>query len=502
MAKSKTFKKTPVSSKKPLLYIQHTADPLFASKCHPSEPIIVTGSGLGLLQSYRYNVEELKEVRLDFDGLPYVISSLQQDDFLENTIDFNWSNQHHKSCRGLTFGLNLKDEIYSIGSEGKVNQIDLIKGKVISTYESPDNIKYTKCIQPPGKPYLLLGDEDGNVYCHDIKDGLKMAHKPIEDLHNGESINDICYRWPKSDYKFITLGSTSINEIDLRKPEGPITQSEDQEDEMICGTFVDQEKQDTMVCGMGEGVVTIWKPEVNKWNDQYNRIRVSKEDSIEAVVSGMDQDGRFVYAGCSDGSVTRVDVKEGRCVDHLFNKDPESSGDIVDDVTMLDLDFQYRLCVGGMDGLTLWEDEDEDGEDGDADEADDDSDDSSESSSSSPESDPNCGDDFDSDLEQTVAEPTADEEEVVARQSMKRRFDDELRDVSDSDDDLVSLPNNNNSTAPMSEVRAQLLAEISEAYKHQGEVVDITKLSKRQQKKIKVLKRPGPEHGIARFDDL
>lgn len=520
--KSKILKKTKESSKKGLLYIQHTADPLFTSVSHPTEPIIVTGSATGRVQAYRYNKDELREVRKDFDGVPYVISNLQKDDFLEDTIDLAWSTKRHKgSCRSLCFDLQSNGEkLYSIGSDGVVKMSDVKTGKVLSKYTN-EEAKFTKCISPPGKSFLVVGDEIGNIYCHDTRQkDLRLCYEPIRRLHNGEGINGISYCWPKYDYKFITMGSTTVCEIDLRKPEKPLAESEDQEDEVICGAFVNQQKQDLMVCGMGEGVVTTWKPELNRWEDQVNRIKVTKDESIDAIISAMDGENRYVYAGSSEGSINKIDVVEGRCVEHLYNRDPEQEGNVVDEVTILDLDYEYRLVSGGMDGLTIWDENDEDeseneGEEEELDSGDSDNDDGDDSDSeislsgSASEAEEEIAEEK---IYEEVEEPVVEERRSV-RESMKRRFeqvtkpeseseDDGLAEISDSDDDgsdKIQQSTAMSETVPLGDIRDQILSEITEAYKTDDTPL---KLSKRQLKKMKVLKAPGPEHGIFKFDDL
>lgn len=515
--KTKTHKKTRESSRKALLYIQHTADPLFAAVAHPSEPVLVTGSATGRVQAYRYNKSELREVREDFEGTPYVVSTLQHEDFLEDTVEIAWTTNRHKgSCRGLCFDLQSGGEkLYSIGSEGVVKMSDVRTGAVLSKFSNPET-KFTKCVSPPGKPYLVVGDEIGNVYCHDTRaKDLKLCHEPIRRLHNGEGINGIAYCWPKSDYRFITFGSTSVSEIDLRKPEKALNESEDQEDEVVCGVFVNQEKQDTMLCGMGEGVVTVWKPDINRWEDQVNRIKVAKDESIDAIVSAMDAQGRYVYAGAGDGTINRVDVLEGRCVDHLVNRDPEKAGNVVDEVTILDLDHEYRLIAGGMDGLTLWDEEEGQVEDTPSDS--DSDDDHFGHSDSSHASDSDSDRDRDLEESEPEQEPEQESEQDSAptierrsvRESMKRRLehattfsnDEELPDVPDSDDEPSGASEQSN-TVPLSEIRDKLLSHISEAYKTEDDPVDLSKLSKRQRKKLKIHKPPPPEHGIFKFDDL
>lgn len=53
MAKTKTGKvvKEFKFTRRPIFNIHHQADPLFAAKCHPSEPVFVTGTATGHVQA-------------------------------------------------------------------------------------------------------------------------------------------------------------------------------------------------------------------------------------------------------------------------------------------------------------------------------------------------------------------------------------------------------------------------------------------------------------------
>lgn len=526
------LKKTKVSKKKQLLYIQHPADPLFSFASHPTEPIFVTGSATGRVQAYRYNIEELKEVRKDFDGEPYIISCLQNDDFLDDTIDILWQTKRHKgSCRDMKFDLPSKGgKIHTIGSEGVIKTADLITGKVINKYShniDNEELKMTKCSSTPGKEFLIVGDENGGLRCHDTRSkNLQLAFKNFKDLHNGEGINSINFKWPKSDYKIITTGSTTVCELDLRKPEAPVRESEDQEDEVLGAVWVDQERQDTMVCGMGEGIVTVWKPEINKWEDQYSRVKISKGESIDCLVSAMDSQGKYIWAGSSDGSINKVDINQSKVIEHLLQNDPENK-DMVDEVTGLDLDYEYRLVSCGMDGLTLWDDENGEEEENSDEEDNNDSIDEDSDEDSDSGFDKN---DSDSDLEEEKSEiedkvedeeekeEEEEEEKTTARASIKRRFaelnkgdseddsnddshdhseEESGEDIPDSDDEQELSTAR---TVKLGDIRDKLLAELDAPIEDDDKPRKLTKKQKRMLEKKQ--KGPGPEHGIRKFDDL
>ncbi|GMF03680.1 unnamed protein product [Ambrosiozyma monospora] len=108
---------------------------------------------------------------------------------------------------------------------------------------------------------------------------------------------------------------------------------------------------------MGDGIVTLWKP-INAYEDQISRIKINKMESVDCIISAMDSDARFMYSGCSNGGVSKLDVKAGKVVENRLH-------DSSDEVGLLDLDYQYRLVSAGMEKLNIWSndgagDEDED----------------------------------------------------------------------------------------------------------------------------------------------
>lgn len=353
-------------TRKPIFNIHHQADPLFTAKCHPSEPIFVTGTATGHVQTYRYNIDKLEEIYTDQDKFPYDISCVKYDDFDDDSIIVQWhTKRHKKSCRDLCFDLPSNGNlIYSIGSEGIIKTADINTGQVISKFNSIKDNNYnfkinafTKCLSTPNKNFLIVGDENGNLICNDTRDKhLKIIYKPFQKLHLGEGINSINYCWPKSDYKIITTGSTTICELDLRKSDKPLNTSEDQEDEILCSSWLDQEKQETMICGMGDGIITTWKPEINKWEDQISRIRIVKNETVESLISAMDSESRFMYGGCSNGHIAKIDIKGGKVIERFLQHDPEED-DKIDEVLGLDLDYNYRLVSFGTEGFKIWENE-------------------------------------------------------------------------------------------------------------------------------------------------
>lgn len=529
-SKSKKDTKQYTFTRRPIFNIHHSADPLFAAKCHPSEPVFVTGTATGHVQAYKYDIAKLEEIYEDQDKFPYDVSCVKYDDFDDDSIVVHWhTKRHKKSCRDLCFDLpSGGDKIYTLGSEGVIKAADLKTGQVVSKFSCDKDNSYdfqigtfTKCISPPGKNFLVVGDEEGNLMCHDTRGKhLQLVYKPFRKLHSGEGINSINYCWPKSEYKFITTGSTTVCEVDLRKPEEPLHTSEDQEDEVLCSTWLDQAKQETMICGMGDGIVTTWKPEMNRWEDQISRIRIAKNETVESLISAMDSDSRFMYGGCSNGHIAKIDIKGGKVVERFLQNDPEDD-DKVDEVLGLDLDHNYRLVSFGTDGFKIWEEESknggfDDGEDDDGDEI-----------SSNSDSDGGYGSD---------ASDSGEEEgknavgiKLPAKRSLadslKRRLDGttnatskksrtepplepeeqdeaeigvEVEDSDEEEEDSDSV--NQGKTIELHEVREQILARISNPELHDS---DDAKPGKKASKDKKKGKGAAPqEHGIRKFDDL
>lgn len=544
-------------TRKPIFNIHHQGDPLFAARCHPSEPVFVTGTATGHVQAYRYDYAKLMEIYEDQDKFPYDISCVKFDDFDDGSIVSQWhTKRHKKSCRDLCFDLQSGgDKVHTIGSEGVIKTADVRTGQVVnkfscntdSTFDGQNIVFGTlnKCLSVPNKSFLLVGDESGNLMCHDTRDKhLKLCYKPFAKLHMGEGINSINYCWPKSDYKIITTGSSTICELDLRKPEEPLFTSEDQEDELLCAAWLDQEKQETMICGMAD-VVTIWKPQINKWEDQISRIRVAKGETVESLISAMDAESRFMYGGCSNGHIVKIDIVGGKVVERFLQQDPEDEK--IDEVLGLDLDCEYRLMSFGTDGFKIWEEESGEREEEDND---DDSDERSGSDDDDGLNTDDYGDSSDDEREETKLEKEfkesdeesdVEEKEIVEEEdddgqiietptskkrsfaaSLKRRMEisaetiakksksslvetteevdvaseEEIgNEVPDSDDETV-FSDDASKTVELHKIRDQILEKIS------NPDADGKKDKKKKGKKEKPGKKNHQEHGIRRFDDL
>lgn len=383
------------SKSSPILEFQFD-EPLFQVNCHPEKPIIITAIATGHMFCYQYdpkalqkivnsnelrysNLEEAQKQQKTFWKVVRVPQDIEEhskeskDANEKDAVKLLWKTRRHKgSVRGLCFDSD-GSHVFSVGVDNVLKKANSETGKVVKKITLPEaegKHKYTKLIKSATHPLLLLGDEGGNIFVLD-SNTLEVKNT-IRKIHNGDAINDILHFVGKSIYKFISLGQTTLAYWDSRESnEGDfsiaeddqdtkrkVLVSDDQEDEMLCGTFVNPDNGDVLVCGMGEGLLTVWKPKKNDLVDQLTRIPICRGESIECVISSF-QDDNCVYCGCSNGNIYKVNVKMGKVVEIRKHSS-------LDEVAFIDLDYEYRLLSGGMEGVKLWEfvgDEDESGTD-------------------------------------------------------------------------------------------------------------------------------------------
>jgi hypothetical protein len=375
----------------------------------------------------------------------------------------------------------------------------------------------------------LTGTEDGHVLVFDSKNlGSDKLKFKVENAHD-DAINHILPMPDVSAYHYLTLGSTTLSHIDIRK--GIINQSDDQEDELLSMCYAnDTEKNDMVLVSHGEGIITIWKNSKNRFQDQLTRIKVNKSASIDAIIPTMNNEdsemSSSVWCGDSEGLLHRVNYKQGKVVETRVHS--SLVGKVADEVGILDIDYDYRLISAGMDSLKIWsnqkveaaEDSDSGWDDSDNDQAgdsddqnDDDSDDDSGNSDGFSDF---SGDDSSDDSS----------EEKVAQDDQEKDADDGSLDDSENDDSDGSnsdSENESNNDDPMKfvEKRRRNFADIIKPPQPKKRTIDINKLTKTEKeqvseetptKKQKVKKKQMTtkqlsslqkhEHGIRRFDGL
>ena len=408
------------SSVAPILELNFT-DPLFTTAAHPTKPLLISGFATGHLYCNSYNGEKLEELEqvnrekaierqqkaYEAGTITHVNKSVSQlkskwwttfndikdvpskGEELVN-VQTNWKTKRHKgSCRHAIFDPRadcLGDYLYTCGTDNIIKKAATETGKVVGKVDvvadySSAKDKLTKLCHSTTHPFLLSGTEDGHVLVYDSSNlgGTNKIKFKVELAHD-DSINHILSMPAVSSYHYLTLGSTTLSHIDIRK--GIITQSDDQEDELLAMSYTTDElsenKNDTVLVSHGEGIITIWKNSKNKLADQLTRIKVNKTASIDAIVPTMNNDyengmASSVWCGDSEGLLHRVNYKRGRVVETRLHSVARGKSGAVDEVGVLDIDYDYRLISAGMDSLKIWsnrysddqeeEEEEEEGED-------------------------------------------------------------------------------------------------------------------------------------------
>ncbi|SCV00798.1 LAMI_0G07360g1_1 [Lachancea mirantina] len=516
----------------PILEIEFS-EPLFAFACHPENPILACGLASGHVFCYKYDADLLEEhlkvqetnsrgSKADLDTnkatQPWVALNVEPDARNETSgVDLLWKTKRHKgSVRSIFFEAD-GSFMYSVGSDGVLKKANTENGKVVKKIDLTETIsgKCTKGYKSSTHSIALIGDEGGNVT---VLDTETLAIKNvIRGIHNGDAINDIFQFSKRSAHKFISLGQTTLaywdsresNEQDFQIVPGDteakrkVLLSDDQEDEILCGTFVNPEDGESLVCGLGEGVLTVWKPKKNDLADQITRIKVKKNESLDCVVPTL-QDDNCVWAGCSDGQVYKVNVKNSKVVE--FRKHCSD-----DEVVFLDLDYDYRLVSGGMDVVKIWQLNREELSD----------------QAEAESQDESSGTDTSDKESEEAYSDSEDSSNESASSGEASSMDDEVWDKLEDGNDANSGANSDSSSEGQSIglSREELINELDKDIYGEESAVDVApsakrrktneidpksaaKLSKKQKRKQEQLTAKQlrnlqkHEHGIKRFDDL
>lgn len=512
----------------PILEISQS-DPLFTTAAHPTKPIIATGLGTGHLFCYSYDDEKLEERvsrnreaylnAADIDKDNTRVSLLKKRWWLHETdhasvgsnspLTINWKTKRHKgSCRSVAFDVlenSVGEHIYSIGTDHMVKKAATETGRVVAKTDFSAHLgegakdMVTTMALSTTHPFLLAGTENGNVL---VFDSAKLASPELKfkcDNVHEDAVTKILPMPAVSPYHYLSLGSTVLSHIDIRK--GIVTQSDDQSDELLSmcypTDYVFGNKNDTVVVGHGEGIVTLWRNSTNRFMDQISRIKVNKNASIDAVISPMNSGDEnlldSIWCGDSDGLLHRINYKRGRVVETRAHSYLGSKLGITDEVSGLDIDYDYRLISSGMESLKIWSrqsDEDfdkaSDSDDSDSELDDSDSDDEGKFSSDdglSGSNDSNSDIDDDDDNEDDAKDPVGgSDSEVDEDESDQKSYQKKYPGVM-----------NSYSTAKKKKIN------INRPLNPETEVVNEPENKKR---KIKQKTRKIPNNGIAKFDGL
>lgn len=409
----------------PILEVKYN-DPLFSIAAHPTEPIFVSGLATGHVFCNRYDAERLEERMQAIKDEQKKKSKASvktanaawwtQVEDITNTDEIVtcWKTKRHKgSCRLVLFDpieSSVGKHLFTVGKDHVIKKANTETGKVLTKTDISKDLSLkdavTKLCHSTTHPFLLSGTENGHVLVYDSND-LSNKFK-VENVHE-DAVNHILAMPSVSPYHYLTVGSTTLSHIDIRK--GIVTQSDDQEDELLSMSFVpDDDRNDTVLVSHGGGIVTIWKNSKNKLMDQLSRIKVNKEASIDVMISAMDAGdddmAASVWCGDSDGLVHRVNYKKGKVVETRLHG-------TADEVGFLDIDYDYRLLTAGMDSMKLWLAEAEESDEESDEDSDEDSEESGEESDeeeSESESDGGVSDESDSN-DENEAESSEDEKQ-------------------------------------------------------------------------------------------
>ena len=257
--------------------------------------------------------------------------------------------------------------MFSAGADGVVKHFESATGRVISKAVIPDD-------DPPAVLYVidpshvLIGCDSGALHLYDVSEsGLSPRPSRTTNPH-GDAISSInpvpafedehftkeSTNFPK---QFITTGGSTLAVNDLRS--GKVVESEDQEDDLLCAAYMPGlglrgAKENVLVVGGSTGVVTLW--DRGSWDDQQDRIAVSREESVDAVVHvparmGYAQpSGKAFFAATGDGLVTMYDAGKRQLIDG-----GELRHDDVEAVVGMGFDCFDRLVTGGGKIVKIWE---------------------------------------------------------------------------------------------------------------------------------------------------
>ena len=468
---------------------------IFTLAMHPSKNQMLIGFSTGHVCCIEYNVTKDDKMKLIFTKIgkefKYELYNENDDEIdeaeLAKYVKLLWkTKRHEKSCRNIVY-VDEKTAV-SVGSDNHLKLFKSENGKILDKHHFDDLDELSvkpNCLYTFNE-YILVGTEEKGivkVLKYDKLNNYKLEmFNTLTGLHNGDSINKI-EDVSKNNYKkvikkagknklqdefitealsvhkFISVGQTCVQIWDCRwKDISKVQASEDQEDELLALCFLNDDENDTtMLCGQGQGVLTTWKYGLNEYADQIGRIKIAKNEGIESLIPTMLNNDR-IWCGVTDGFVYLIDGKVKRIVKKVQHGKYE-------DVSLLDIDFEYRLVSGSMNTIKIWEIEQ--GED--------------------------------------------EEQELMSEDSSNEEFSDDSDSSFDAENDMLSGEEEDED--PNSDDEA--IASFKQAMEEKPKKIevqeikmsnkDINKISKKQQKKKQQelrRKQESLKHGIRKFEGL
>ncbi|RKF73488.1 WD repeat-containing protein jip5 [Golovinomyces cichoracearum] len=366
---------------------------LFAQALHPSQTVLAVGLASGHVESLRLpsatggdpSDDDENNDDDEMDMNTSVISSGT------STIETEWrTRRHHGSCRTLAYSTD-GEALFSSGTDSLVKAASSQTGQVfakIAVPQSPNLREDAPCLLHALSPQtLILATDSAALHVYDLRQPNSISSKPAQTyLPHDDYITSLIPLPPNASStsgfskQWVSTGGTTLAVTDLRK--GIISQSEDQEEELMCSVFVGglsvkpgRSTGEKVIVGDGSGVLTLWERGI--WDDQQERIRIATRNnnscSIESIAVVPDDvgDGKHIVAGIEDGKIAIVKIGPNKIVSTLQHDELEG-------VMALGFDVEDRLISGGGLNVKVWQenyssDITEDEEDDDDDDDDDDS---------------------------------------------------------------------------------------------------------------------------------
>ncbi|KAF2721883.1 YVTN repeat-like/Quino protein amine dehydrogenase, partial [Polychaeton citri CBS 116435] len=346
---------------------------IFAQVAHPTIPLIAIGLSGGHVSVLKLP-EAVEEDASPSSSAPPALPGRRNSNGTD-LIETAWRTRRHKgSCRSLTFSPD-GNQLYSAGTDGLIKAADTLTGQVIGKVALPahnGNIDAPTIIHALSPQTLLAATDSGALHLYDLRDPAPSA--PVRDTavtafarakpsqthrpHPADLVASLTPLPPSKEStsgyskQWITTGGTTLALTDLRR--GVLVQSEDQEELLLSSLYVtglaakksSGSQGEKAVIGGGDGVITLW--EKGQWDDQDERIKVSKEgetlDCLAEIPQGIGGFGKKIAVGMGDGNVRFVRLGVNAVVGEVQHHEFEG-------VTGISFDIGGRMITGG--GSTL-----------------------------------------------------------------------------------------------------------------------------------------------------
>ncbi|KAL5498028.1 JIP5 [Sanghuangporus vaninii] len=206
-----------------------------------------------------------------------------------------------RSCRGLATNED-GSHLFSVGKAKAMHTIDTSTGEVIGTrtgiHQSPINrIKYLT-------PRLLCtGDDDGVVKLWDPRNPGEIKSYD----HHFDFISDFMWTGDRKQL-VVTSGDGTLSVIDVRsKKPDPLTQSDDQEDELLSIARI--RGGEKTVVGTQQGILSIFNRS-SGWGDCVDRVpgHPHSIDALHPLPSSYPSSHSTLLTGSSDGLLRAVQL--------------------------------------------------------------------------------------------------------------------------------------------------------------------------------------------------